>query len=525
MGNDLGDFQTPPDLVSRILATLQRKGKWYGRVLEPTCGRGNFISGLLQIPAPPVEIQAIELQHELVAVARNLSFSSNTTTIVVQQANLFQIHLSHFIKWGTNGDLLVVGNPPWVTNSTLGSLGSQNIPKKENLKRLRGIEARTGSSNFDIAEYIWVKLITELISEKPTIALLCKTTVARNVLKYCYDNSLPIGQSSMTRIDTRRWFHVSIDACLFCVDIGTECRNYYANVYGDLQAKEPESHIGVKKGHIIANIQNYEALGDIDGECSLIWRQGIKHDAASIMELLQANGDQLINKMGEPVCVEEAFVYPLLKGSDVSKDIFPHRFVIVTQKHPGDDTGWLKHEAPLLWAYLENHADIFDRRKSSVYVKKPRFAMFGVGKYTFSLYKVAVSGLHKKPAFRAIGPVNQKPVLLDDTCYFVPMSNPLETALLASLLNDKVCLQFIEASTFKDSKRPITKKLLQRVNLEALFERAEQTQIVQRAITILRNLAPDQNEQKIGEDGYNTVDLLRHIILQYQAAIPGTRQS
>src|SRR5438105_329350 len=93
--------------------------------------------------------------------------------------------------WHPTGPLLVVGNPPWVTNAELGTLGSNNLPHKKNLKGLRGIEARTGGSNFDIAEYIWLKLIQELASEQPTIALLCKASVARNVLQFAFDTKLP----------------------------------------------------------------------------------------------------------------------------------------------------------------------------------------------------------------------------------------------------------------------------------------------------------------------------------------------
>lgn len=208
LNNDLGDFQTPPGLVSCVLATLQRKGKLYRRVLEPTCGCGNFIQGLLQIATPPDEIQAIELQQKHVEVVRLLSSSSHTTKVVVQQANLFHIDISHTLAWTTTGNLLVIGNPPWITNAALGSLNSLNLPKKENLKQLRGIAARTGESNFDIAEYIWLKLIRELISEKPTIALLCKTSTARNILKYCYDNHIPLAQATMYQVDSKSVFTI-----------------------------------------------------------------------------------------------------------------------------------------------------------------------------------------------------------------------------------------------------------------------------------------------------------------------------
>src|SRR5207302_7770979 len=114
------------------------------------------------------------------------------TRIIIKEANIFDLNFHTDLEWSETGPLLVVGNPPWVTNSELGTLGSDNLPQKTNIKGLRGIEARTGGSNFDIAEYIWLKLIRELASERPRIALLCKTSVARNVLQFAFDTNLPI---------------------------------------------------------------------------------------------------------------------------------------------------------------------------------------------------------------------------------------------------------------------------------------------------------------------------------------------
>ena len=59
MSKELGDFQTPPSLVAAVLTSLASDGKKWSRVLEPTCGRGNFIEGLLKLPEPPREIQAL----------------------------------------------------------------------------------------------------------------------------------------------------------------------------------------------------------------------------------------------------------------------------------------------------------------------------------------------------------------------------------------------------------------------------------------------------------------------------------
>jgi hypothetical protein len=100
------------------------------------------------------------------------------------------------------------------------------------------------------------------------------------------------------------------------------------------------------------------------------------------------------------------------------------------------------------------------------------FALFGIGDYTFASWKVAVSGLHRTPRFALIGPVNEKPVLFDDTCYFLPFQDEHEARVVAEILNSEECKEFLTSLTFTDSKRPITVELLQRLNIRAIAEDA-----------------------------------------------------
>ncbi len=64
-------------------------------------------------------------------------------------------------------------------------------PVRINARRARGLDAMTGGSNFDLAEAVWIKLIRELASERPTIALLCKTSVARALLRAVETDACP----------------------------------------------------------------------------------------------------------------------------------------------------------------------------------------------------------------------------------------------------------------------------------------------------------------------------------------------
>jgi len=450
--------------------------------LEPTCGSGGFIRGLLDSLSPPDEIMGFEIQNSHLEHALQIARSSRSAKVQVRKANIFDLDMKRDLYWHTEGPLLVVGNPPWVTNSALGVLGSWNLPRKSNLKKLRGIEAITGSSNFDIAEFIWIKLITELADANPTIAMLCKMSVARNILQYARDNAIRLSHSWLRRIDAKKHFRAAVDACLFCIEIGGDSTRYEAPVFCDLYSSHPETVMGFARGRLVANIEAYRKVEFADGHCPIVWRQGIKHDAAQVMELeREVNG--LSNRKGETVDVESEHVYPLMKSSDLfhQNSARPRLSVIVTQSRIGDDTYRLESDAPRLWSYLNSHRDVFDSRKSSIYRGKPPFAMFGIGDYSFARFKVAVSGLHKEPRFRIVAPVKDRPVMLDDTSYFLSCESIEQAALIAAILNHETTRQFIRSTMFADAKRPITKRLLQRIDLAAVLNSVGRKSILKAA--------------------------------------------
>lgn len=507
MSKEFGDFQTPPALVADVLKCLNVSGERWKRVLEPTCGSGNFISALLALPVPPREIQAIEFDLAYFKTAKSIAEQASATRIIVQQAKVFDLDLQHNLSWSESGDLLVIGNPPWVTNSQLGVLESNNLPIKTNFKGLRGIDALTGFSNFDIAEYIWIKLLRELAFEKPTIALLCKTSVARNVLKFAFDAKLKINNASIRLIDTQKWFKASVSACLFYVEVGADKPCYQADVYSDLYTNEPQSTIGIIGEQLVADVKAYERSASIEGVSSWNWRQGLKHDAASVMELTLTSQKFFQNKFKEIVDIEPDYIYPLLKCSDLFHEKTDYqRGVIVTQKRIGEDTYILQKQAPQLWKYLCSHADIFTQRKSSIYKGKPPFSIFGIGDYSFSDYKVAISGLHKIPKFRVVIPINNRPVMLDDTCYFISCNSLEQAILIACLLNSSVCLEFIMSRAFKDAKRPITKKLLQSINFKALLNCIELEKLIMQASVEYQRYKP--NSDIVNPEWHSSLELL-----------------
>src|SRR5207248_9500541 len=150
------------------------------------------------------------------------------------------------------------------------------------------------------------------------------------------------------------------------------------------------------------------------------WRSGVKHDCSKVMELRQ-EGHLYRNGLGEAVELESEYVYPMLKSSEITngRSKEPSRWMLVTQRAVGEETAIIRETAPKTWAYLQQHGDLLDRRASSIYRGRPRFSVFGVGDYTFAPWKVAISAFYKELHFTVVGLFAGKPIVLDDTCYFV----------------------------------------------------------------------------------------------------------
>jgi hypothetical protein len=463
---EYGDFQTPERLAIRVVKLVDNLIETPEIVIEPTVGLGSFLKASVEQWGKSSDYLGYEINKSYVEIA-----SENLRPYGVQifHRDFFNedwgSHLSHPSK----RRILVIGNPPWVTNSNLGLLGSKNLPEKSNFQGLRGFDARTGKSNFDIAEWMLIRLIEALPAEG-SIAMLCKTMTARKVLRYFWKINEGRNNTMLFNINAKAEFNVAVDACLFFTT-GKRSNDRIATVYSDLDTSSSSTKFGFVDGDLVSDIGEYQLHKKLDGGSSnYVWRSGIKHDASKVMEFT-LEGKKLINGFGETVDIEEDYVFPLLKSSDLGNGrIVIRRAVLVTQNHTGDDTEEIKHKARKTWQYLMSYKDILDGRKSSIYNDRPKFSVFGIGPYSFSPWKLAISGLYKNISFVVVPPSNGRPVMVDDTCYSIPCQSQDEAELLFSLLSSKASLGFLGSLIFTDSKRPITIDILRRISMVRLAQ-------------------------------------------------------
>lgn len=471
---EYGDFQTNIVLANKVTSLLANKNISPQIIIEPTCGKGNFILAALKQFTNAEYIIGIEIYKPYIWECKfsiiDYYLNQETTPthkpkINIIHSNIFSFNFKEIATTYQNKNILILGNPPWVTNSKLGTLQSENLPEKSNLKNYSGLEALTGKSNFDIAEFITLTLIKTFQFHKGNIALLIKNTVIKNIIFNQSIKRYAISNIEKHNINSKKEFNVAVEASLFYCELNNapafDCADY--NFYDNTSIKP---NFGWVNDKFVSDVRGYALSHFIDGVSPLQWRQGVKHDCSAIMELIQKK-EYYYNKLNEEIILEPNLIYSFLKSSDLKNKIVTqsNRYVIIPQRKVGQSTEYIQYYFPKTYEYLNKHREKFETRKSTIYKGKPAFSIFGVGDYSFQPYKIGISALYQTFHFSLILPQNNKPIILDDTCYMLGFDKFIYAAYTFILLNSQLTTQFLKSITFNESKRFFTKEILMRIDL------------------------------------------------------------
>ncbi len=473
---EYGDFQTPSELTDLICSNLKNDSIAPDVIIEPTFGRGSFLLSSLKYFKTLRKVYGVEIYEpyywqtkftilEWFAENPNL----NKPDIFLYLDNAFKFDFAEIGRVIEGSNILVLGNPPWVTNSELGSLNSNNLPEKRNFKALNGFDAITGKGNFDICEYIILTMFNAFSKCKGHMAMLTKNSVIKNMIYDLPKMDYRISNMVALKINAKKYFNASVDASLFKCNLEGDNKKVSFTCKVSLTTPDSSENIfGWSGDKFVSDVVLYENNKKYDGISPYIWRQGIKHDCSRVMELQLLDNNRYRNGLNEELDIEEDLIFGLLKSSDLNSPVVvkTRKHVIVTQKKIGEDTACLSYKYPKLYRYLLKNNLYFDQRKSSIYKDKPPFSIFGVGDYSFKPYKVAISGLYKRSTFTLILPESDKPIMLDDTCYFLSFDNLSEAVFAWAILNCEHIQQLLATLTFLDAKRPYTKDVLMRLSID-----------------------------------------------------------
>lgn len=471
---EFGDFQTPIALAKQVADVVSNELTDIETIIEPTCGTGTFLRAFIENDYGVNRLVGWEINPAYVDIARKDFLSIGDNRVAIDEQDFFELDWA-CVESKYKEPILFIGNPPWVTSAELGKLLSKNIPQKSNFQKHSGLEAITGKSNFDISEWMLIKIADYISNTNSAMAFLIKTAVARKIFLHITKNKLAVNNIFVREIDAKKHFDVSVGACLFYAQGTKQAPDYYVcPIYTNLETDQFYKKMGVTNNQLIASIDRYSNLADIDCGCEFKWRSGIKHDCSKVMEFTLTN-NRLVNGYKELIDIPDHYLYPMYKSSHIAKETLkePEKLMLVTQKKMSEETDSIAIESPKTWKYLIAHSNVLDARKSSIYKNAPRFAIFGIGDYTFKDWKIAISGLYKNLKFNKIGSHKGKPIVLDDTCYMLGFDTEEEAQFILELLESNVAKQFVESLVFKDNKRPITTALLNRINIRAIAVRLQ----------------------------------------------------
>lgn len=161
-----GDVQTDAPLARSVCALVRGMGARPRVVIEPTCGRGSFLCAALEWFSELECVYGVELQRHHVLAARLCTLQSGHPVPPAPDGSTRRIEVHHddvfthpFGPDLDGGEILILGNPPWITSAELGRMGARTQAVKWNQDGLRGMEALTGRSNFDMAEAVICRML------------------------------------------------------------------------------------------------------------------------------------------------------------------------------------------------------------------------------------------------------------------------------------------------------------------------------------------------------------------------------
>lgn len=142
-------------------------------------------------------------------------------------------------------------------------------------------ESRLAEDAAAIMEPIILKLIGEYKHTNSTICMLCKTSVARNVVSELSRNHIAYQKVEMLNFNSSKIFGISASACVLIIKLSTDeaCAGEIVCEVKDFDKKSVIDTLIVSGD----TVKTARTITDLEGKCQFVWRQGVKHDCGKVM--------------------------------------------------------------------------------------------------------------------------------------------------------------------------------------------------------------------------------------------------
>ncbi len=522
----LGEYYTPRYLAESILEALPTSDIDEEIILDPACGSGVFLmacirqkkrslelrgiqptgsldmitSSVIGIDINPIAVISARFNYIIAVKDLILEENRNTINIPVYFADSVQVSGINdkvgsdkfLIPLFGNIDVLI-GNPPWISwghlTEELRTKWKETHVGKYNLLQYSGKFARLGHSNDDIsAPFIWVSMdkylkkggiagfvLKRTLLKGPAGKLFRSMKIAKTGQKireisvhsiHDWGNFEPFGKgigaetsTVVMQLDRPNKFPVKYTIWEPTSEMDFTPHSSFQDIIQSLKHREtgltplddsPDAP-WIELDH------NLSALG----ECSYDIRHGAKDDLKSVFEISRSEIKE----------IEPDFVYPYLKSKDIVRwGTLSYSYRIIPQKKSGEkNEKFLQNGFPMTYKYLVANRQALEKRKSTWLKTGPFYSVFGVGKYTWSKYKVAWCRLGFRPEFCVISTENdsilgEKSLIPGDHFMFIPFDRKEEAHAICALLNSTPYIETLGGISHK-SKSALSKKVVSSLSL------------------------------------------------------------
>ncbi|QPC84866.1 N-6 DNA methylase [Phototrophicus methaneseepsis] len=492
-----GAYYTPDWLVQHVLEQVGYDGTT--TLLDPACGSGSFLAAAIQ--------RAIQMGHADDILARIAGIDNSEIAVLTAKTALIlslptwppETNLPIYHADTLFNDLnlptfdFVVGNPPWVNWQHLSTqYREQTRPLwvSYGLFSHTGMDSILGKGKKDLATLFTCVVADRYLADGGTLAFL----LSRSTLKsggagagfrsylaehgpltvthiddvsrlttyggskldtiVLYANKSLSHQPMIDAMASYTLWHVSgrrrqfEDSRLSTILKATTRHPMHAQPIDTSDTGSPwisAPQQALSGLHKLLGPSDYEAHAGVytGGANGVYWLEVLAHHGETLTIRNQADtGKKSIKQV--QATIESALVYPLLRGSDVTRwQAYPTTTILMVQDpqtRRGYDEDWLQAHYPLTYAYLAQFKETLIKRAAyQRYFKQsaPFYTMFDVGHYTFAPYKVVWQGIGAQSMQAAVvGPNEGHPVMTNQAMHpFVGLDNEDEAHYLAACLN------------------------------------------------------------------------------------------
>lgn len=501
MRHALGEYYTPDWLAERVIRqTLgdEHVGDPQQRVLDPACGSGTFLFKLIQFVRQRAERD--DARDVLALILRNVvGIDLNPLAVLAARANylfalgdLFDARLGDIEIPVYRADSVLeperagapfdcaVGNPPWVNWEHLPeSYRRITRPLWEHYGLLpkfgRRMRTILGGAKYDLSALMTYVVLDRCLAPHARLGFvlsqsLFKTGAGQGFRRFTLPDGTPFAPVRVEDMVAANPFDGAATRPVVGVfEKGRAVRypvSYHVWKEERLLA-QPVSAEDPTSPWISASAPVLDILSSMAGRSAYTGRKGVTASAQGVF-WLKVHEERC---SPETVCVtnvtetgkiaiaptqaviEDALLYPLLRGRDVSRWHAAPVLSILLTHEPGQKLRAIPESDmaarfPNAWSYLSRYRAVLEHTgifKRFFKPTDPFYSMFNIGDYTFAAHKVVIREIAGSLTAAVIGNHAGRAVIPDHKLLLVDTGTSAEAHYLCAVLNSIPARRFVAA--------------------------------------------------------------------------------